>query len=86
VTTWIDSRDLTKFRAGWIQNDPAYPSSLQFPFSTKEEAQQWAEGMNLAYGDQPVREYAANFGGKARRTRADLACGMHEQKMKEKQP
>ncbi len=61
VTTWIDARDLTNFRAGWIP-DNEYPALRRFPFDSKEAAQEWADAIGATYSLGPVRPHAASFG------------------------
>jgi hypothetical protein len=63
VDTWVDSRDLTNFRAGWVpDNGWDKQQSPPMPFDSREAAQAWADGMNECFGSQPVREHAAKFG------------------------
>lgn len=69
VNTWVDARDLTNYRAGWIREfDPydyagrdSYPA-VPIPWDSRKQAQRWADGMNETFGSQPVRPHAAAFG------------------------
>ena len=60
VDTWVDSRDLKNFRAGWFSDSEEYRFAI--PFASRDEAQAWADNMNRPFGAQPVREHAKNFG------------------------
>lgn len=55
VDTWVDSRDLKNFRAGWFSDSQEY--RLAIPFGSREEAEAWAADMNERFGDQPVRAH-----------------------------
>lgn len=58
VETWVDARDLTNYRAGWVHDD----AQDVFPFETREAAQEWADAMGACYAADPVRPHAAAFG------------------------
>ncbi len=58
VATWIDARDLTNFRAGWIKDDP---TQYIFPFDTRQEAQDLSDSMNQRFGEQQIRPHALAF-------------------------
>ena len=60
VDTWVDSRDLKNFRAGWFSDSEEYRFAI--PFASREEAQAWADDMNKRFSSLPVREHAAKFG------------------------
>jgi len=57
--TWVDSRDLTNFRAAWI---PDHIRKRCHCAMTKKQAESLAKMLNERYGDKPIREHAASFG------------------------
>ncbi len=59
VETWIDSRDLENFRAGWLRE-----GLNAYDFGTKEQAKLFAESMQRRFGAQEVRPHAQAYYGK----------------------
>ena len=59
VSTWVDARDLHNFRPAWLHDSDPYWYAI--PFDTREEAQAWANTMNMHYGGQPIRPHAMQF-------------------------
>lgn len=57
VRTWVDSRDLTKFRPGWFAEGAA-----PWDFGSQTRALESAAWLNENYGDKPQREHAGSFG------------------------
>jgi hypothetical protein len=62
VDAWVDARDLTNFRPGWVPDVDARVNPPRMPFESRNAAQAWADAMNERFGCQPVREHAAKFG------------------------
>ena len=56
VRAWVDARDLDNYRAGWLPDGAPHAW-----YESKEQAQNYATGMNKAFGSQTVRPHAAGF-------------------------
>lgn len=57
VDTWVDARDLTNFRPGFV-----FKENERVDWLTRDEAQAMCDDLNARFGSQPVRPHAADFG------------------------